>query len=106
MLHDATGMASRPQPVCHDLCHTSGMASRTVRARLDGDSAAALRLLVNSGMPESEAVRTALIEAQSARLTDEALRAECARLMQDEKAVAREMAELREWEEISAPWPD
>jgi hypothetical protein len=44
--------------------------------------------------------------AQSARLTDEALRAECERLMQDEEAVAGEMAELREWEEISAPWPD
>ena len=106
MLRDAARMASRPQPVCHDLCHTSGMSSRTVRARLDDDSAAALRLLVNSGMTESEAVRTALIEAQRARLTDEALRAECARLMQDKEAVAREMAEFREWEEISAPWPD
>ena len=82
------------------------MASRTVRARLDDDSTAALRLLVNSGMTESEAVRTALIEAQRARLTDEELRAECARLMQDKEAVAREMAEFREWEEISAPWPD
>ena len=82
------------------------MASRTVRARLDDDSTAALRLLVNSGMTESEAVRTALIEAQRARLTDEALRAECERLMQDKEAVAREMTEFREWEEISAPWPD
>jgi len=82
------------------------MASRTVRARLDGDSAAALRLLVNSGMTESEAVRTALIEAQRARLTDEALRAECERLMQDKEAMAREMAEFREWEELSTPWPD
>ena len=82
------------------------MASRTVRARLDDDSTAALRLLVNSGMTESEAVRTALIEAQRARLTDEALRAECERLMQDKEAVAREMAQFREWEEISAPWPD
>ena len=61
---------------------------------------------MNSGMTESEAVRTALIEAQRARLTDEALRAECARLMQDKEAVAREMAEFREWEELSAPWPD
>jgi antitoxin component of RelBE/YafQ-DinJ toxin-antitoxin module len=82
------------------------MASRTVRARLDDDTAAALRFLVNSGMTESEAVRTALIEARAARLTDEALRAECERLMQDKEAVAREMAEFREWEELSAPWPD
>jgi len=51
-------------------------------------------------------VRTALVEAAAARSTDEALRAECERLMQDEQAVAREMAEFREWEEITAPWPD
>ncbi len=57
-------------------------------------------------MTESESVRTALIEARAARLTDEALRAECERLMQDTQAVAREMAEFHEWEEISAPWPD
>ena len=99
-------MSSRPGPVYHDLCHTQDMASRTVRARLDDETAAALRFLVNSGMTESEAVRTALIEARAARLTDEALRDECERLMQDKEAVAREMAEFREWEELSAPWPD
>ena len=99
-------MTSRQGSLYHDLCHTEDMASRTVRARLDDDSAAALRLLVNSGMTESEAVRTALIEARAARLTDEALRSECERLMQDKEAVARERAEFREWEEISAPWPD
>ena len=38
--------------------------------------------------------------------TEEALRAECERLMQDKEAMAREMAEFREWEEITAPWPD
>jgi hypothetical protein len=46
------------------------------------------------------------VEAAAARSTDAALRAECERLMQDEEAVAREMAEFREWEEITAPWPD
>jgi hypothetical protein len=39
-------------------------------------------------------------------VTPQALRAECERLMQDKEAVAREMAEFREWEELSTPWPD
>ena len=77
-----------------------------MRARLDDASRMALRLMVRMGMTESEAVRTALVEAAAARSTDEALRAECERLMQDDEAVAREMAEFREWEEITAPWPD
>ena len=44
--------------------------------------------------------------AWAARDTEEALRAECERLMQDKEATAREMAEFCEWEEITAPWPD
>lgn len=82
------------------------MADDLVRARLDDEARTALRFLKNCGMTESDAVRTALIEAAAARTTDEALRAECERLMQDTAAVAREMAEFREWEEIAAPWPD
>lgn len=82
------------------------MPEKIVRARLDDKSRLALRMLVRSGMTESEAVRTALVEAWAARDTEEALRAECERLMQDKEAMAREMAEFREWEEIRAPWPD
>jgi len=82
------------------------MADDTVRARLDDQSRQALRLLVRTGMTESEAVRTALVEAAAARSTEEALRAECERLMQDKEAVAREMAEFYEWQEIGALWPD
>ena len=82
------------------------MPEKIVRARLDDESRMALRLMVRMGMTESEAVRTALVEAAAARTTDAALRAECERLMQDDEAVAREMAEFREWEEITAPWPD
>lgn len=82
------------------------MPEKTVRARLDAESRLALRMLVRGGMTESEAVRTALVEAWASRDTEEALRAECERLMQDKEAVAREMAEFREWEEIRAPWPD
>jgi hypothetical protein len=82
------------------------MADDIVRARLDDQSRSALRLLVRTGMTESEAVRTALVEAAAARSTEEALRAECERLMQDKEAVAREMAEFYEGQEIGAPWPD
>ena len=99
-------MASRPQSVYYDLCHTNAMASRTVRARLDDDSAAALRVLVNSGMTESEAVRTALIEARAARLTDEALRTACERLMADPLEVARMQRLADELEDETTPWPD
>ena len=82
------------------------MPEKIVRARLDDQSRLALRMLVRSGMTESEAVRTALVEAWAARDTEEALRAECERLMRDKEAMAREMAEFREWEEITARWPD
>ena len=82
------------------------MASRTVRARLDDDSAAALRVLVNSGMTESEAVRTALIEARAARLTDEALRTACERLMADPLEAARMQRLADELEDETTPWPD
>ena len=88
------------------MCHDEYMPEKIVRARLDDRSRLALRMLVRSGMTESEAVRTALVEAWAARDTEEALRAECERLMQDKEAMAREMAEFREWEEIRAPWPD
>lgn len=91
----------------HDLCHDERMPEKIVRARLDEPSRLALRRLVSStGMTESEAVRTALVEAWAARDTEDALRAEVERLMADKEAMAREMAEFREWEEITAPWPD
>jgi hypothetical protein len=93
-------------PLYHDSCHTQGMPEKIVRARLDDESRFALRLMVRMGMTESEAVRTALVEAAEARSTEEALRAECERLMQDKEAMAREMAEFHEWEKIRAPWPD
>ncbi len=99
-------MASRPQPVYHDLCHTSGMAEKTVRARLDDDAQAALRLMVRLGMTESEAVRTALVEAAAARAAEDELRAECERLMADPAFVEQERRFIAEWEHAVAPWPD
>jgi len=82
------------------------MPEKIVRERLDDESRMALRLMVRMGMTESPAVRIAMVGAAAARRTDEAHRAECARSMQAAQAVAREMAEFREWEEITAPWPD
>ena len=82
------------------------MASRTVRARLDDESAAALRFLVSGGMTESQAVRVALTEARAARLTDEALRAQCERLMADPAEVARMRRLADELEDETVPWPD
>lgn len=99
-------MTSHPAPVYHALCHTQNMASRTVRARLDDESAAALRFLVGAGMTESQAVRVALAEARAARLTDEALRAQCERLMADPAEVARMRRLADELEDETVPWPD
>jgi antitoxin component of RelBE/YafQ-DinJ toxin-antitoxin module len=82
------------------------MASRTVRARLDDESAAALRFLVSAGMTESQAVRVALAEARAARLTDDALRAQCERLMADPAEVARMRRLTDELEDETVPWPD
>ena len=82
------------------------MASRTVRARLDDESAAALRFLVSEGMTESQAVRVALAEARAARLTDDALRAQCERLMADPAEVARMRRLTDELEDETVPWPD
>lgn len=99
-------MTSHPQPVYHDVCHTSDMASRMVRARLDDDSAAALRMLVGSGLTESEAVRTALIEAMARRTSDDGVRAACERLMADPAEVARMQRLNDELEDETVPWPD
>ncbi len=82
------------------------MASRLVRARLDDASASALRLLVNLGMTESEAVRSALVEAAAARTTEDALHAQVAMLMADPAEVERSRRILAEMESIRLPWPD
>lgn len=82
------------------------MAEKTVRARLDDDSRFALRLLVRMGMTESEAVRTALVEAAAARSTDEVLRAECERLMADPEQVAQTMRIRAEMDQALPQWPD
>lgn len=82
------------------------MPEKIVRARLDDESRMALRLMVRMGMTESEAVRTALVEAAAARSTDDALRAECERLMADPEQVAHTMHVRREMDEARPAWPD
>jgi Arc/MetJ-type ribon-helix-helix transcriptional regulator len=81
------------------------MPSRTVRARLDEASELALRILVQQGRTESEAVRTALVEAAEARRRRSALRAEIQAAAADpeERRLAAEL--LAEMESISPPWP-
>jgi hypothetical protein len=82
------------------------VASRTVRARLDEASEAALRLLIQEGHNESEAVRLALIEAGRRRRRRTELAAEvleAARDAEDRRVQAEVLADM---EPASPPWPD
>ena len=82
------------------------MASRTVRARLDDASEAALATLVREGRNESEAVRTALIEAAGRRRQRSAVAAEVRRLADDPLDTAERQAVMEDMEAISADWPE
>jgi Arc/MetJ-type ribon-helix-helix transcriptional regulator len=76
-----------------------------VRARLDAASEDALETLVREGRNESEAVRTALIEAASRRRQRSALAAEVRRLADDPVDTAERHAVMDDMEAISADWP-
>jgi Arc/MetJ-type ribon-helix-helix transcriptional regulator len=82
------------------------VASRTVRARLDDASEAALETLVREGRNESEAVRTALIEAADRRRRRSALAVEVRRLADDPDDTAERRALMEDMEAISADWPE
>jgi hypothetical protein len=82
------------------------MSSRTVRARLDDASEAALDTLVREGRNESEAVRTALIEAASRRRQRSAIAAEVRRLADDPVDTAERKAVMDDMEAISADWSE
>lgn len=91
--------------LCHRLCYSYGVASRTVRARLDARSEADLALLLREGGTESDVLRTALAEAAARRRRRSALRSEVARLAADpDDRGAREEA-LGDLDELEAPWP-
>lgn len=74
--------------------------SRSLHVRLDDSSAAALDIISNEGLSDSEAVRTALREAAARRRARSTIVAEVKRLATDDadraemRAVREQMAEL------------
>lgn len=90
----------------HAMCRGRCTPENIVRARLLEESLTALRLIVRMGMTESEAVRTALVEAAAARSTDESLRAECGRRVGDPEQLTPAMRVRREMDEARPAWPD
>jgi Arc/MetJ-type ribon-helix-helix transcriptional regulator len=82
------------------------MPSRVVRARLDEPSEAALATLMREGRNESEAIRTALLEAGARRTSRVALTAEAARLAADPADTAEREAIHAELEALAADWPE
>jgi len=74
--------------------------SRSLHVRLDDSSAAALSVVRNDGLSDSEAVRTALREAAARRRTRSSIVAEVRRLAADEedreemRIIREQMAEL------------
>ena len=81
------------------------MASRVVRARLDEASEQALSALMREGRNESEAVRTALVEAGHRRPRQAALVDEVHRLADDPKDTAERRAVMADMDAVSADWP-
>ena len=72
--------------------------ARSIHVRLDDAAEDALSILRNTGMSDSEAVRTALHESAEQRRTASALRAEAAKLAADpvDRAEVRAIMELME----------
>jgi hypothetical protein len=74
--------------------------SRSLHVRLDDSSVAALSVIRNDGLSDSEAVRTALREAAARRRVRSSIVAEVSRLAADEddreemRIVREQMAEL------------
>jgi hypothetical protein len=74
--------------------------SRSLHVRLDDSSAAALSIVSNGGLSNSEAVRTALREAAARRRVRSSIVAEVERLAADDadraemRAIREQMAEL------------
>jgi hypothetical protein len=88
------------------MCYVWFMASRVVRARLDDPSEAALASLMREGRNESEAVRTALIEAGSRRRRRSELADEVRRLADDPADTRERRAVMADMEAASADWPE
>jgi hypothetical protein len=82
------------------------MASRVVRARLDEASEQGLSVLMREGRNESEAVRTALVEAGHRRRLSAALAEEVRRLADDPVDSAERRAVMADMDAVSADWPE
>jgi Arc/MetJ-type ribon-helix-helix transcriptional regulator len=82
------------------ICATLYGVGRSLHVRLDDSSAAALSVIRNDGLSDSEAVRTALRETAARRRTRSAIAAEVRRLARDEndraemRTIREQMAEL------------
>jgi Arc/MetJ-type ribon-helix-helix transcriptional regulator len=79
---------------------------RTVQARLDGPAEAALAVLRNEGLSDSEAIRLALSESADRRRRRSALRAEAEAAAADPADRADAARVLADMEAITAPWPE
>lgn len=83
----------------HVLFYTARV-SRSLHVRLDDSSIAALSIIRNDGLSDSEAVRTALRETAAKRRTRSSIATEVQRLTSDRddraemRAVREQMAEL------------
>jgi hypothetical protein len=82
------------------------MASRVVRARLDERSEQALATLMREGRTESDAVRTALLEAGRRRHRHSALAEEVRRLAEDPADTAERRAVMADMDAVAADWPE
>jgi hypothetical protein len=82
------------------------MASRVVRARLDDSSAQALATLMREGRNESEAVRTALVEAGRRRRRRSQLAEEVQRVAEDPADAAERRAVLADMDAVAPDWPE
>ena len=85
-------------------CATLDRVNRSLHVRLDESSAAALSVIRNEGLSDSEAVRTALRETAARRQARSAIAAEVGRLAGDENDRA-EMRTIREQMAELAPEP-
>jgi len=88
------------------VCYGEPMSSRVVRARLDEPSERALALLMGEGRNESEAVRTALVEAGRQRVQRSALAEEVGRLATDVRDARERRAVMADMDAAGTEWPE
>jgi Arc/MetJ-type ribon-helix-helix transcriptional regulator len=73
---------------------------------LDVESERALSILMREGRNESDAVRTALLEAGRRRVQRSALAAEVNRLAADAADTAERRAVMADMDSVAADWPE